>query len=150
MKKINLKLLLVLIFSLFAITSFYSCDKPGAKLAGTFWESDELEVKYLGPIFPLPDLNGGFVVRGKMTISFVEPQADVVINKFEIYDTINDVEYYSQEHLHHIAGYTYYGKTLTLFFDSTGFFAGQTWVGTVNKRTMDLRFLGEEIRLNRR
>jgi hypothetical protein len=144
------KLLIVLILSLFVFTSFYSCDKPSGGLARTFWESDELEVKYQGPVFPLPDLNQELVVRGKMTIAFTEPQADIVINQFEIYDTINDVELYSLKHLHEIAGYTYYGKTLTLYFDTAGYFAGQTWVGTVNKRTMDLRFFGEDIRLNRR
>ena len=150
MKKLNLKLLLVLICSLFVFTSFYSCDKPIGGLDGTFWKSDEIEVKYQGHVFPLPDLNQELVVRGKMTIGFTAPQADIVFSKFEILDTINDTALFSSEHLHEIAGFTYYGKTLTLYFDSAGYFAGQTWVGTVNKWTMDLRFFGEEIRLNRR
>ena len=149
MKKLNLKTLLVLIISLFLSASFYSCDKPG-NLTGTFWESNEIEVKYQGQVFPLPDLNQDLVVRGKMTIGFTAPQADIVFSKFEILDTINDTVLFSSEHLHEIAGFTYYGKTLTLYFDSAGYFAGQTWVGTVNKWTMDLRFFGEEIRLNRR
>ena len=150
MKKLNLKLLLVLIFSLFVFTSFYSCDKP-ARLAGTFWESDYLEIKYQDPIIvPQDSLSGELVMRGKMTISFVAPQADIIINEFELYDNINNVEYSKIEHLHAIADYTYYGKSLTLYFDTLGYFPGQTWVGTVNKQTADLRFFGEEIRLNRR
>jgi hypothetical protein len=152
MKKLNLKLLLVLFFGLFLFlsTSFYSCDKP-RNLTGTSWESDSLEIKYQEP-FLLPDdyLHKELLLRGKMTISFVEPHADIFIKGFELYDSINDVVLHKVDNLHAVAGSTYYGKTLTLYFDTTGYFSGQTWVGTVNKRTMDLRFFGEEIRLNRR
>jgi len=141
-KKNNFKSsrLLASVLMLFALTCFYSCDKSG-RLDGTTWESEYFEVKYRDPIYPpLTDYMEEFVWKGKMSISFKNHVADVFIQEFELTG-----HYMFDRPRNQLADYTYEGKNLILYFDETGYFPGQNWIGTVNKKTMTLRCLGNTI-----
>jgi len=79
------KLLLVLIFNLFAFTCIYSCDKPD-KLEGTVWESDDFDIK------PFRQEYGYAISKIQIEISFIKAQrAYHKVRIFEIHDYILDV-----------------------------------------------------------
>jgi len=142
--------LFVLVFSLFALTSFYSCDKSNEKLYGT-WECNYFEVEYKDTALPPHPyyLDEELVLRGEMTLVFQQDddRATMIFNNLELFDKKNNIIYYNADgrrvyRLMHTATYTYNkGKNLTLTFDDYGPFPRQTWTGKVKKNTIDLTII---------
>ena len=141
--------LFVLVFSLFTLASFYSCDKSDEKLYGT-WECDYFEVEYKDTALPPHPyyLDEELVLRGQMTLLFEESgKAGMTFNSLELFDRKNNITYSVVNIMrccpYDEITYTCDGrKNLTLtFIDSYGPFPRQTWTGKVKKNTIDLTII---------
>lgn len=148
MNSIQIKKYWIFTLYLCLVFSFYSCDKYG-KLNETTWESDYFELEYKESFFTPPFQGEKLILRGKMTILFGENySAYIILRDIDLYDKLNDIIYFMLDSPKQIlANYTYKGKNLTIHFDNTsGYFAGQQWTGTISRKTINLRVVfGETV-----
>jgi len=139
MKKLysNPTKIIVLMFSLFLLTGFYSCDKS-AQLDGTVWKSDFFE-KEMKDIFSESDFDD--IVKGYITFSFNDNTVSILTD-MDIYDKNNNL-LIEVEPATQLASYTYKGKKLTIIYESVEILGTivpeRYWTGTVveNKISMD-------------
>jgi hypothetical protein len=130
MKKLNSKSFLVLIFSIFVFTCFYSCEKSG-KLDGTTWKSGSFEAEST-------DLQNPGVLRiEEITISFKKENADL---QFIIKD---------KEKVSGTTTYTY--EENTLHIQALGALGWErSWSGTVDGKKMSIGMLGQQVEFKRK
>ena len=134
MKKLNLKSFLVLIFSIFVFTCFYSCEKSG-KLDGTTWKSGSFEVEFT-------DLQNSEILRiEEITISFKKESADL---QFKIK---------GKEKISGTTTYTYEENNLHIQAPGDlgpGLVWERSWGGTVDGKKMNIFMLGQQVEFKRK
>jgi len=144
MKKLNSKSFLVLIFSIFVFTCFYSCEKSG-KLDGTTWKSGSFEAEST-------DLQNPGVLRiEEVTISFKKENAYLEFTISEIYDPILEIIYKDIEKISRTTPYTYDENGLSMnAIGVAGFAWERKWGGTINGKKMNMHMLGTQVEFKKK